>query len=118
MEQQTDASAILKKEAVGYLKSSFNLQQGTLLMTDQFIRLEAHKAGVGGLGLLGFLLKSKVEKVNTIFHLHFDAVQSVEQGKHGAQKNILEITDNENIKHRIIVKNYSEWADAIGEYKK
>jgi hypothetical protein len=36
----------------------------------------------------------------------------------GHKKNILEITDNENIKHRIIVKNYSEWADAIGEYKK
>ena len=111
--QQSDTTEILKKESVGYLKSAINLQQGTLFMTSKKLTLEAHKTGVGGFGLLGALLKSKVEKVNTVFDLDYTSIQSVTQGKHGVQKNVLEITDKQNNVQRVIVKNYQEWEDAI-----
>jgi hypothetical protein len=108
-----ETNDIIKKESVGYLKSSLNLQQGTLVMTSSKISLEAHKAGVGGFGLLGALLKSKIEKSNVIFDLEFKDVQTVAQGKQGINKNVLEITDRQNVTHRITVKNYPEWEAAI-----
>lgn len=113
MNKDQFGNEIIKSEAVGYLKSKINLQQGMLFMTNKKITLEAHKTGVSGLGLLGNLLKKKVEKVNTIFDIEFNNIQSVTQGKHGLQKNVIEITDKQNTTYRIIVKNYQEWEDAI-----
>ena len=113
METNQISENVIKKEDVGYLKSALNLQQGTLVMTDKKISLEAHKTAAAGMGLLGSLFKSKIEKPNTIFDLEFSGIHSVAQGKHGAQKNVLEITDKQNNTHRIIVKNYQEWEEAI-----
>ena len=115
METNKQIDEILKKESVGYLKSKLNLQQGTLSMTASKITLEAHKAGTGGFGLLGALLKSKVEKSNNIFELGFKDIQTVAQGKHGVSKNVLEITDKQNVTHRIMVKSYEEWEQALKE---
>lgn len=113
METNQQTKDVVKQEKVGYLKSSLNLQQGTLMMTPQKITLEAHKTGVGGFGILGAILKSKVEKVKTIFDLNYADIHTVAQGKHGVEKNVLEITDKQNVTHRIIVKNYQEWESAI-----
>jgi hypothetical protein len=111
--KQSGADEILKQESIGYLKSAINLQQGSLFMTSKKLTLEAHKTGVGGLGILGAFLKSKVEKVNTIFEIDYANIQAVTQGKHGLQKNVLEIKDRQNNLYRVIVKNYQEWEDAI-----
>ncbi len=113
MDTNNQAQEILKKESVGYLKSKINLQQGSLIMTPDKIKLEAHKTGVGGGGLFGALLKSKVEKSNNIFELGYKDIQSVAQGKHGVSKNVLEITDKQNVTHRMIVKNFEEWETAL-----
>lgn len=109
METQNE---IIKKEQVGYLKSALNLQQGMLVMTIDKLSLTAHKTTVGG-GLLGALLKNRVEKDNTIFSLGHGEISAVKQGKHGAQTNVLEITDSAGTTFRIIVKNYKEWEDTI-----
>jgi hypothetical protein len=110
---QSTTSEILKQESVGYLKSKLNLLQGTLFMTADKIVLDAHKSGAGGFGVMGSLLKNKVEKQNVIFDLDRNSIKSVVHGKHGVQNNVLEITDKNNNTFRIIVKNYKEWEDAI-----
>lgn len=114
---QTAVNQAIKKEDVGYLKSALNLQQGTLTLTADKLTLTAHKTTVG-MGLLGGLLKKQVEKDNTIFNLGHGEILAVNRGKHGVQTNVLEIIDNKNNTHRMIVKNYHEWADAIKQTKK
>ena len=110
---QTTNDVVLKQESVGYLKSKINMQQGELILSSQKITLTAHKTGVGGFGLLGALLKSKVEKVNSVFDLEFKNISAINQGKHGLQKNVLEITDKQDLTYRMIVKDYEEWEQAI-----
>jgi|GEM_PF-1025437 len=107
---------VLKKEDVGYLKSALNLQQGTLVLSPSHLTLTAHKTSVGG-GILGALLKKSVEKDNTIFDLNLNDIHAIKQGKHGVQTNVLEINGG-NTTHRIIVKNYQEWEDAIKQKMK
>jgi hypothetical protein len=104
---------IQKEEAIGYLKSALNLQHGKFTLTPKRLHLEAHKTTVGGGGLLGAFLKKKVEAEQEIFNLEFSNIGSIAQGKHGVEKNVLEITDKQNNKHRIIVKNYTEWETLI-----
>jgi len=112
-QQELTNEGIIKEEAIGYLKSSLNLQQGQLTLTNKRLHLEAHKTTVGTGGLLGMFLKKKVEQPKDIFDLEFSHIASIEQGKHGVQKNVLEVTDKLNNKFRIIVKNYPEWESAI-----
>ena len=104
---------IIKKEKVGYLQSKLNLMQGTLYLTSTKLILEAHKTGVGGLGILGAILKRKVESKIFGFNLNFKEIKSVSQGKHGAQKNVLEITNDLEERYRIIVKNYTDWENEL-----
>jgi hypothetical protein len=104
---------IVKEEAIGYLKSAFNLQQGKLIMTNKRLYLTAHKTTVGGGGILGAFLKSKVEAVNEVFNLEYTVIGSIVRGKHGLQTNVLDITDKQNNNYRIIVKNFQEWEDAL-----
>ncbi len=106
---------ILKEEKVGYLKSSLNLMQGTLYETPKRLVLTAHKTGVGGMGILGALLKKKVKKNNDVFNLEFKDIKEIRQGKHGVQKNVLEITDNQNNTYRITVKNYPECENELNK---
>ena len=115
--EELSAEGIIKEEKIGYLKSSLNMQQGNLTMTPKRIVLDAHKTAVGGLGLIGALLSKKVEKRNVIFNLEHSAIDSVAQGKHGVNKNVLEIKDNQNNTYRILVKNYPEWETAIKDRK-
>ncbi len=102
---------ILKEEKIGYLKSKLNLMQGTLYLTPTKLILEANKTGVSGLGLLGNLLKKRVEKKNIIFSLEFNAIKNVRQGKHGLQKNVLILTGD--IDYKVIVKDYEEWQNEL-----
>jgi hypothetical protein len=109
----TQNDSVIKQENIGYLKLKINLQQGTLTLTNSAVALDAHKTGVSGLGLLGAFLKKKVEKNNTVFNLAFADIKTVAQGKHGMQKNVLEITDQQNNTHRIIVKDYADWESVL-----
>lgn len=115
MNEPLTNEGILKEEKVGYLKSKINLMQGTLYLTPNRLALEANKSGVGGMGLLGSLLKKKVEKSNFIFDLEFKDISDVSQGKHGAEKNVLEITDNQNNTYRVVVKNYDDWGNELNK---
>jgi len=106
---------IIKEEKVAYLKSKINLLHGTLYLSSHRILLDAHKQGVGGFGLLGSALKKKVEKKSIGFNIELGNILKVEQGKHGAEKNVLEITDNNGEAFRIIVKDFKEWESALIE---
>jgi hypothetical protein len=118
MSIENDQSNIIKKEDVGYLKSSLNLMPGTLCITKDAICLDAHRAATNGFGLLGLLIRSAAKpKTKTIFALPISKVMTVKQGKHGLQKNVLEITDAEKNTYRIIVKDYSEWENIIKSSK-
>lgn len=115
MKEELAKEEILKEEKIGYLKSKLNLMQGTLYLTTNRLVLDAHKAGVGGFGILGSLLKKNVEKKSFGFNLEFKDIKNVAQGKHGVQKNILEITDNQNETFRIMVKDYQEWENELNQ---
>ncbi len=109
MNETQTKEEILKKEKVDYLKSKFNLLKGTLYITSNRIILNTHKTGVSGFGILGVFLKRQVEKKNFGFNFEFQDIENISQGKHGAQKNVLEIITKQNETFRIIVKNYKEW---------
>jgi len=115
MKEELEKEGILKEEKIGYLKSKMNLMQGALYLTPNRLVLDAHKTGVGGLGILGFLLKKQVEKKSFGFNLEFKDIKEIAQGKYGLQKNVLEITDKQNDTYRIIVKNYQEWENELNQ---
>ena len=115
MKELLAEEGILREEKVGYLKSKMNLMQGTLYLTPNRLVLRAHKTGVGGLGVLGALLKRQVEKKIFGFNLEFKDLKKITQGKHGVQKNVLEITDKQDETFRIIVKNYDEWESDLNK---
>ena len=100
---------ILKLETVTYLKSRVDLHEATLIMTPEKILLRANKAN----SLLNSFFRKEKEKAITVFELNYKKIDRVSQGRHGVQKNLLEITDKQNYTHRILVKNYHEWENAI-----
>lgn len=104
---------VIKEEKVGYLKSKVNMLQGVIRLTEDDFQLQANKTGVGGFGLLGSLLKRKVESKNYGFSVPLAEIQDVKQGKHGVNNNVLEVLLKNGELHRILVKNYQEWADAL-----
>lgn len=103
-----------KEEQIGYLKSALNLMQGTLTLDNDKLILDAHKTGVGGMGLIGSLLKKKVESKSFGFETQLTEIKSVEQGKHGVEKNVLEITLSSGEQYKVIVKDFNDWKSAIG----
>lgn len=104
MKEELAKEGILKEEKVGYLKTKLNLMQGVLYLTATRLALNAHKTGVGGGGLLGAILKKKVEKKSYGFNLEFKDIEKITQGKPGVQKNVLEVTSKAGDTYRIIVK--------------
>lgn len=109
---------VIKEEKVGYLQSKINMMQGNLYLTPTKLILEAHKTGVSGLGILGSLLKRKVESKTYGFDLDLKQIKKVTQGKQGLQKNVLEITSNQDETYRIIVKDYTNWESSLTEQMK
>ena len=101
---------LIKKEQVGYLKSKMMLLAGVLTMTETHLILDAHKTGTSGLGVLGAILKRKVESKTFGFKVLFSDITSVSQGKHGVNKNVLVIELIGHIEYRIAVKDYSKWS--------
>lgn len=101
---------IIKQEKVGYLKSKMMLMQGVLTLTETHLKLEAHKTGVSGFGILGAIIKRKVESEVFGFNVPLSDVTSISQGKHGVNKNVLEITLIDQIEYRILVDDYTKWS--------
>lgn len=106
-------SSMEKTESILYLKSAVMAMPGQLSLNGKILELDAHKQGVGGFGLLGALLKRKVESTNHGFSWSVEDIASVTQGKHGVQKNILEVNHHDGRQFRIQVSNFEEWKNAI-----
>ncbi len=106
-----------KSEEILYLKSTLMAMPGKLIINGNELELTAYKQGVGGLGILGALFKQKVESVNHGFKCLIDDVLEINQGKHGLQKNILELKLKDGNQYRIQVKNYEEWKKLIENKK-
>lgn len=107
--------SFIKEEKVGYLKSKFAMLNGKLYITNERLILISNKTTVGG-GLLGLFLKKKIEQKKYGFNILLSEIASIIQGRHGLQKNVLEINDsNNNNQYRILVKNYSDWETLISK---
>jgi len=102
-----------KSDSVLYLKSPLMAMPGKLTLIDQTLELEAHKQGVGGLGILGALFKRKVESQNHGFKWSVREIVEITQGKHGVQKNVLELRNSNGEQFRILVKNFEEWKSVL-----
>ena len=102
-----------KTENVTYLKSSVMAMPGKLSLSGQILELEAHKQGVGGMGILGALLKRKVESTNHGFKWPVSEISEITRGKHGVQKNVLEVRNSKGEQFRMIVQDFEEWKSLL-----
>ncbi|MCR9173226.1 MAG: hypothetical protein NXI10_12065 [bacterium] len=105
-------SEVLKEEKIMFLKSSVNALQGNLQLTSSKLVIEAHKTTVGG-GILGAFLKKKVEEKDHGTTLNLKDISEIRRGKHGVNKNVLEVVDQSENVYRLVVKNYDSWQEAI-----
>lgn len=101
---------ILKEERVGYLKSKWMLMQGVLQLTETRIKLEAHKTGVSGFGVLGAIMKRKVESKVFGFNVPRTDITAVKQGKHGLNTNVLVLVLIDQVEYRLLVDDYAAWS--------
>lgn len=113
MNETLTKEGILKQEKIGYLKSKLNLQQGMLYLTPNRLVLEAHATGVSGFGLIGALLKRKVESKINGFDLTWSQIKGISRGNHGANKNVLEVTAASGETYRILVGELDAWEAEI-----
>ncbi len=102
----------MKVEDVGYLKSKLQLLNGKLYLSKDRLVLISNKTTIGS-GLIGRLIKKKVESKKYGFDLNLSKIKSISQGKLGLQKNVLEIATKSGINYRVLVKDYGNWASAI-----
>jgi hypothetical protein len=108
-----EKNVIVKEESVGYLKTKVNLQQGVLFLTSNRISLKSRKSRAKKQSVSEDQVKNKTQNEATFFDLDIDKIQSVHNGKQEMKNDVLEITDEHNITHRILVKNSQEWLDVI-----
>lgn len=108
-----EKNEIVKEESVGYLKTKVNLQQGVLFLTSDRISLKSRKSGSKNQTAPESQVKDKTQNEATVFDLDIDKIRSVNNGKQEMKNDVLEITDEHNVTHRILVKNSQEWLDAI-----
>lgn len=106
----------LKSEKVSYLKTKLQLLNGELFLTEDRLILVSNKTTIAS-GFIGRWIKKKIESKKHGFDLKLSDITDVNQGKHGVQKNVIEITDKTGNTYRIIVKNYDLWELSINTYK-
>lgn len=107
----------IKKEKVSYLKSKIGLLNGVLYLTNNGLLLIANKTTIAS-GLLGRLLKKKVEEKKYGFNIELSQIKNINQGKHGLQSNVLEILDHQDNTYRIIVKSYKNWEQILKKQRR
>lgn len=112
--EKLQSEGIIKEETIGFLKSKLNMQTGTLILTNKRVYLEITKSNVTYGGIAGLIISLLVKnKPKPVFDIENKTIQNIAQGKHGLAKNILEITDMQNITYRILVKSYPEWEELL-----
>lgn len=107
---------ILKKEMVGYLRSNVQVEKATLYLTTRRMLLETQESGKRSLGFIGSWLRKRSGAKDLVFELDFSHIKFLHQGHYGMEKNVMEITDSQSNTYRVIVKNFSEWANLLGQY--
>jgi hypothetical protein len=98
----------IKEEMVGYLPKSYRLVEGKLILYSTHIAFESFQYG-GGLSLLKAIFNRDTEKDDPSFTLQFSDIKAITQGKHGLQKNVLEIYNQDGKVYRLVVRSYVEW---------
>lgn len=107
---------ILKKESVGYLKSNVQVQKAVLYLTSRRMLLETQEEGRKKLGIIGSWFRRRLGNRDVVFELDFSHIKFLQQGHYGLEKNVMEITDSQSNTYRVIVKNFAEWANLLGQY--
>lgn len=107
---------ILKKEMVGYLRSNVQVEKATLYLTTKRMLLETQESGKRSLGMIGSWFRRGSSSGEVVFELDFSHIKFLHQGHYGMEKNVMEITDSQSNTYRVIVKNFSEWANLLGQY--
>ncbi|MHB1314791.1 MAG: hypothetical protein ACYCX2_04805 [Christensenellales bacterium] len=103
--------AVIKSGYAKLLQSGIS-KEGTFTLTDRRLELEGKSSAVSFLfGLLGSIFAPR--KIQASIRL--DRINSIARGKHGLNKNVLEITANGAENYRFIVPGYEyeEWEKAI-----
>lgn len=121
LNEELKAKGILKEEKAQYLKSKVNLLQGHIYLTPSHLIVEAHKANMlaTSFGLIGALLfrKAKPTGKNEGFELELKNIATIQESKHGLTKGLLEVIDNTGKSHRMFVKDWRSWEEAINKQK-
>lgn len=102
---------VVKQEYVGYIKSRFQLWNGMLYLTSDRLIMEASPVAESETALA--LFNRSKEKKEIKFDIARGDIQKIEKGRHGLNRNVLEITDLTGQVWKFIVKNYEEWESEL-----
>ena len=115
MEEKPMNETVIREEKVMHLKTKVTAYPGRLSLTSTHLRLESHKVGVGGMGLLVNLLnKHVVEKKDLGFVWKLEEIARI---AHGRQNSVLEVTNTQGETFRILVNDYQEWESELNQHR-
>ncbi len=118
MDEPSMNETVIREEKVMHLKTKMVAYPGRLSLTPTHLRLESHKVGVKGMGLIVNLLNKRlVEKKDLGFLWRLDQIATIAQGKHGRQDSVLEVTNTHGETFRILVSDYHEWETELNQYR-
>ena len=113
--EELTKEGISKNEHVMYLKTKMNGMNGNLYLTPTRVALVA-KSFYQPKGFLEKFIAKKMNKEGKeemVFNLPISEIKEIKQGKHGINKNVLEITDPSGSVFRLTVKKFAEWEELL-----
>ena len=113
---ELEKEGISKQEKVTFFKSKINALEGQIYLTPTrlvVMSVSANKVRLGG--LVGAIIELTKKKTYPVLQLNIelDKIKDLNKGKFGLNRNILEITNQEDEVIKVGVKNYEEWESLL-----
>jgi hypothetical protein len=113
---ELEKEGISKQEKVTFFKSKINALEGQIYLTPTrlvVMSVSANKVRLGG--LVGAFIELTKKKTYPVLQLNIelDKIKDLNKGKFGLNRNILEITNQEDEVIKVGVKNYEEWESLL-----
>lgn len=103
---------VLSASNGGVFKSKFRMQPGRFELTPSHIIYYKKSSFWMAFGLIGVLVL-RGQKGTRDFEIELHKIASIERGKHGFNKNILDLTLVDGSKHRITVERFDEFSERL-----
>jgi len=113
---ELEKEGISKQEKVTFFKSKISALEGQIYLTPSrlvVMSVSGTKVRLGG--LVGAIIELTKKKSYPVLQLNIelDKIKNLNKGKFGLNKNILEITNQDDEVIKVGVKNYEEWESLL-----